>query len=356
MSTKIEWTRNADGSEGETWNPIRARNRGTGKQGHYCQKISPGCKNCYAESMNRWRGNGVAYTVPGLEQVELYLDAEALLQPLRWRKPRNIFVCSMTDLFADFVSDEWIDLVYAVMRLAFQHTFMVLTKRPERRLRYLSEDERFVTIDDSIADDFVLKLTDSQDHRAYEAMERYDAAHSDPERAGYSIRPWPLPNVREGLSVCTQTEADDLIPLLLQTPATLRWLSMEPLLEAVSLRWKNSTDFGTPHPRHLKPNADERGRVVTNEYDGLRELDWVVVGGESGRSARDTDIAHIRSVVSQCKSAGVPVFVKQLGTNAVDQLGRMRGAMFGDYKGGNIDEWPLDLRVRELPAMATEVR
>src|SRR6188768_21461 len=123
--TKIQWT-------GSTWSPIRARNRKTGKVGWHCVKHSPGCKSCYSEAMNRRLGNGIDYTPAGLDEVEYFLDEKMLTQPLRWGKPRMIFVESMSDLFGDWVPDEWIDRVFAVMALAGKHTFQVLTKRAER--------------------------------------------------------------------------------------------------------------------------------------------------------------------------------------------------------------------------------
>jgi protein gp37 len=222
--------------------------------------------------MNNWTGTHVDYTVPGLAEVELYLDEKALLEPLSWRKPKQVFVCSMTDLFADFVPDEWIGKIYAVMAEADKHTFMVLTKRPSRRLKW------------------------------------------------YSGGVIPLKNVREGTSICTQKEAFEHIPVIGQTPAELRWLSIEPLLEDITL------------PPDLKVYVK-----------------WVVVGGESGTGARKCDTNWIRSIIRQCKESKVPCFVKQLGRNATDTLGKMRGAMFSHAKGGDINEWPHDLRVRQFP-------
>ena len=114
--SKIEWT---DAS----WTPIRARNRITGKLGWHCTHASPGCVHCYAEDMNRHVGTGLPFK-PGHEKdIEVFLDETMLLTPLCWKRPRKIFVCSMTDLFADFVPDEWIDKMFAVMALTPQHTY-----------------------------------------------------------------------------------------------------------------------------------------------------------------------------------------------------------------------------------------
>lgn len=325
--TTIEWTE-------YSWNPIRARRKAdghtmkAGRTGWYCQKISPGCKRCYAESMNLRLGNGIGYAVPEIAEVELYLDEKALMEPMHWKTPKQVFVCSMTDLFADFVPDAWIDRIYAVEALT-RHTYMHLTKRPARRLKYLTQEAS-----EELQQDGRQLLVES-------AIENL-LGRAIP---GDFVR-WPLPNVREGTSICTQKEADELVPIMLKTPAALRWLSMEPLLESVSLRWKNSTDFGTPHPRHKYPQPDERGRVTTNEYDGLRELDWIVVGGESGHGARPFNTDWALAIIEECRAAGVACFVKQLGAHVI-QGGERR--IKKDRKGGDMSEWPYEIRIRQFP-------
>lgn len=150
MSAKssIEWT-------DATYTPIRARNRHTGKIGWHCVHKSPGCENCYAESLNKRLGTGFAFK-PGHEKdIEIFLDEKMLLAPLRWKKPRMIFVCSMTDLFADFVRDEWIDKIFTVMALASQHTFQILTKRSSRMRSYFlarSDGDPWAEAADEIGD------------------------------------------------------------------------------------------------------------------------------------------------------------------------------------------------------------
>ena len=104
-NTKIEWT-------DATWTPIRARNRETGHVGHFCVHKSPGCANCYAETWQHRLGTRVGYRAQDRDKIELFLDEDMLLKPCRWRKPRMIFVCSMTDLFLEDVPDEWIDRVF----------------------------------------------------------------------------------------------------------------------------------------------------------------------------------------------------------------------------------------------------
>ena len=138
--TTIEWCRGEDGRLGATWNPIRARNLETDGIGHYCVHVSEGCRNCYAERMQPRFRNFTRYAVQDRGKIELFLHDDALTQPLRWRKPRHVFVCSMTDLFLDDHADEWIDRVFAVMALCPQHTFQVLTKRPERMRKHMRDE------------------------------------------------------------------------------------------------------------------------------------------------------------------------------------------------------------------------
>ena len=280
--TSIEWTRNADGSKGKSWNPIRARRKSTGKVGHYCQKISPGCANCYAAAMNqrctsdglRGIGNGIPYAVDKLDQVEMFLDEKVLLAPLRWRKPTRIFVCSMTDLFGTWVDDEWITQVYAVAALCPQHTFIVLTKRPERRLSW------YRGLDEEGGEGFRDAVVEGT------AQSIYAKLHPDETR----VEEWlavnlPLPNVWELVTVCNQEEADRLIPILLQTPAAVRSISYEPALGPVDI-----------------------GRVP------LRGLQWVVCGGESGPKARPMPASWARSMRDECIRAEIPFFFKQWGS------------------------------------------
>lgn len=248
-NTKIEWT-------GKTWNPIRARNKATGELGWYCEHISEGCRNCYAEKMNvnTYFGNGLPYKRAWLDDLDLFLDKKILEQPLRWRKPTKIFPCSMTDLFGRFVKDEWLDKIHHVMWRASQHTFQLLTKRADR-------------------------------------MRDYMRSPNTPNQK-------PLPNVWLGVSVEDQKTADERIPLLLETPAAVRWISAEPLLGPINLF---NAACGYDKQGYRKP-------LLTNTW-----LDWVVVGGESGPKARPMHPDWARSLRDQCVSAGVPFFFKQWG-------------------------------------------
>jgi len=339
--TKIEWTRSADGmTEGKTWNPIRARRKSDGKRGHYCQRISPGCTFCYAATMNVWRGNGVDYTIPGFNEIELYLDMDVLFDPCRWKKPRNIFPCSMTDLFADFVPDWWLRAIYGVMAMCSRHTFMILTKRPERRRQFLT---KFATKQEWA--DYLSEL----DHHGgeFDGMAVFD---EDAEcviansvngvlAPGYNVD-WPMSNVWEGLSVCTQKEFDELVPVLDQTPAVLRWLSMEPLLEKIEILYPKSLYPGGP-PRCCN-GIDCGCQGMPTDPPYIYGTSWIVVGGESGKKARSCDPEWIWLIVQQCKEASVRCFVKQMGSQHPSP---------GDSKGGDMLFWPEHLRVRQYPEL-----
>jgi len=227
MSTGIEWT-------DETWNPT------TG-----CTKVSEGCDHCYAERItNRFGGPGAFDTV--------VLHPDRLDKPLHWRKPRMVFVDSMSDLFHDDVPDYFIVNVFLAMAMSPEHTFQVLTKRPGRMASLLA---------------------------------RWEGGKFD-QLVG-------LPNVWLGTSVENQKWADVRIPKLLETPAAVRFVSAEPLLGPVDVRawfpWQ------------------------TRAYEGTIPLDWVIVGGESGPDARPMHPDWARSLRDQCQAAGVPYFFKQWG-------------------------------------------
>jgi len=271
--TKIEWT-------DATWNPI------TG-----CSVVSPGCTNCYAmklagtrlkhhpsrEGLTRDSKAGPVWT------GEVRFNPDWLDQPLRWKKPRMIFVCAHGDLFAEGVKDEWLDQIFAVMALAPQHTFQVLTKRPERMRQYLFEMQRCI----------------EGDHKIF--SDRWGTAAAEvtgsPCSAGaIEDADWPLPNVWLGVSVEDQKRANERIPLLLDTPAAIRWISAEPLLGPVYI------------PEYM-PNP------LWNNLPSwkLPELNWVVAGGESGGDVRPMHPGWARALRDQCAAAGVPFLFKQWG-------------------------------------------
>ncbi|OZC62126.1 hypothetical protein CH267_00870 [Rhodococcus sp. 06-621-2] len=248
-NTAIEWT-------DATWNPV------TG-----CTKVSPGCDHCYAENLaERFRGTPGHYFENGFD---VQLRPDKLVQPLRWSKPRRVFVDSMSDLFHDEIPDNFIAEVFAVMALASQHTFQVLTKRAGRMRALLNRNEfltRVCEVGHGIADRQKL------DGRIFDRG------------------PWPLPNVWLGVSTENQKWADIRIPQLLDTPAAVRFISAEPLLGEVML------------PLAWLHRAGHTGRV-----------DWVIAGGESGRGARPVHPDWVRTLRDQCVFTGTPFHFKQWG-------------------------------------------
>jgi len=338
--TKIEWT-------DAVWNPV------TG-----CSKVSAGCKNCYAEGVaNRFWGER--------KFTDVRCHEDRLDVPLRWRKPRRVFVNSMSDLFHDDVRDDFIDRVFATMQLAPHHTFQILTKRPERMRDYMTTrvvgESQGMTYGDRIR--LVgCKLLEAMPNRLANATcKRVGSVSQHPT-------PWPLPNVWLGVSCEDQRAADERIPLLLETPAAVRFVSVEPLLERVNL-WPWDSDPKTY--ALVGPRKRRRATTCAPDIEGVdrmpASLDWVIVGGESGPGARPCDVAWIRSIVRQCKESSVPVFVKQLGRHPRGDRFDMSEASFvcvdaagwsehdgrrlplRDRKGGDTAEWGDELRVREFP-------
>ena len=237
--SKIEWT-------DATWNPV------TG-----CTKVSAGCKHCYAE--RGWpRLTKLVPAYAGREFSDVRTHADRLDRPLHWKRPRLVFVNSMSDLFHENVPIDFIARVFDVMARCPQHTFQILTKRAARL-------------------QFVL----------------------------WSELDWkPQPNVWLGVSIEDQAAADERIPLLLDTPAAVRWISAEPLLGDVNIKpWLQQKMFG---PRAMNGNA------YINSHETNR-LDWIVVGGESGPKARPMNPYWVRSLRDQCAGADVPFLFKQWG-------------------------------------------
>lgn len=276
-----------------------------------CTKVSDGCDNCYIERTPPFRMNGRTFDKPGIGgSTGVLLHEDRLTLPLRWRKPRLIFVNSLADLFHEDVPYELIAKTFAVMASTPQHTYQVLTKR-HARMRSLLRDECHCGSGHQPS----IHLRSAMSWAASKANANGVPGLS--ERQVYHEAGWPLPNVHVGVSAETQSWARMRIPALLETPAAVRWVSAEPLLSALDLKpW-----LGAPAPG----------------------VDWVVVGGESGPGARPVDPEWVRSIVVQCRVAGVPVFVKQLGSVWAKWAGAKH------HKGGDPTEWPEDLRVREMP-------
>jgi protein gp37 len=249
-NSKIEWTE-------ATWNPVRG-----------CTKISPGCKHCYAETFaERFRG---VKGHPFEQGFDLRLVPEKLQEPLRWKTPRKVFVNSVSDLFHESVSDEYIISVAKVMMEAKQHTYQVLSKRAVRLRDLLNTKLQF-------------------------------AAHS--------------PHVLWGVSAEDRKYGVPRIAQLQQANVAMRFVSFEPLLEGL-------------------------GEV------NLRGIHWVIVGGESGVRARPFDLDWARNIIRLCQRRQVACFVKQVGRRPVENGTPLKLA---SCKGGDWNEWPEDLRVREFP-------
>jgi protein gp37 len=287
IKTGIEWT-------DATWNPIRG-----------CSRVSEGCRNCYAETVaNRFCAPGSAYEGVvridatgkglGLWNGQIKFVERRLLDPMHWKRPRKIFVNSMSDLFHENVTLEMLDRIFAVMALCRQHTFQILTKRPERMLNYLSDPEvwgRIVLAMEAIA---------KQLHWADKPVR--------PELAHALVTGMPLPHVWLGVSVENQKAADERVPLLLQSPAAVRFISAEPLLGDVRL---DDITLQQELGAWCFSALDDEG-VEDPDFDGSR-VDWVIVGGESGPGARPMHPDWARSLRDQCVAAGVPFFFKQWG-------------------------------------------
>jgi protein gp37 len=284
--TGIEWT-------DATWNPLRG-----------CSLVSAGCKNCYAMHVaHRYSGKGQPYA--GLTKRtshgpvwtgEVRTLEEALLIPWHWSKPRRIFVNSMSDLFHEDVPFEFIAKVFWIMSVTTRHTYQVLTKRPQRMLEFFAW----------IADHEFGDLRGMEDERIKEhgnriALEwtpwREGKRHGGYDNCGPG---WPYENVWLGVSVEDQATADERIPVLLQTPAAVRWISAEPLLG----------------PINIGPYLTRErlfGQFMPGFVDPLPGLDWVVAGGESGPGARPMHPDWARHIRNQCEAARVPFLFKQWG-------------------------------------------
>lgn len=296
MSDKslIEWT-------DATWNPI------TG-----CSVISPGCTNCYAMQLagTRLRNHpsrvGLTRESAGRNvwNGTLRFNQTWLEQPLAWTRQRMIFVNAHGDLFHEAAERWWIVEIFAVMIAAHHlhgHTHQVLTKRAERMHALLNDPEFWDDVMGA-ADSYVMDRVDPLNRRSDDARATMRDYHVDS----------PPPGIWLGVSVEDQRRADERIPLLLQTPAAVRWLSCEPLLGPVDLN--SIPRLGRP----VNSSAPQIGAFAKWQQSPMRAklrdgVDWVVVGGESGHSARPMHPDWARSLRDQCAAGGVPYFHKQNG-------------------------------------------
>lgn len=299
--TSIEWT-------DRVWNPT------TG-----CTQVSDGCDRCYAQTVSHRFAGTKAFP----NGFEVTLHPERVEDPLYWRKPARVFVNSMSDLFHAQIPDAFLHQVFNVMERATDHQFQILTKRPGRMKAFITAREAAKARYAAQFDDCPTpQMRDSPAAR----QARYRAAH-------------PPANIWLGISLEDQKTADLRIPLLLQTPAALRFVSAEPLLESVDL-----TEYlappcpccqGETHPEEACGACDDAG--CDNGFTS--PLHWVIAGGESGAGARAMDPLWATDLVLECRQQRVPVFVKQLGSH----VGRQHK---------DIDQFPPALRIRQFPSPA----
>ncbi|NJK70614.1 MAG: DUF5131 family protein [Microcoleus sp. SU_5_3] len=277
-----------------TWNPVVG-----------CQLNSPECDNCYAKELAQ---SARMQQFPQYQQVKDWNKAvfapSQLLKPLTWKRPLMVFL-SMGDLFFNTINDEELDRIFAICALTPHHTYQFLTKFPIRMQKYIQQGARnrirMMAVD--------IGREQQLEPKIYEPYETCEFE-------------WPLPNIWLGTSVGLQNSVECKVPWLQKTHAAVRFLSCEPLLESIDLR------------------------------SHLTNIDWVIVGGESGNKARPCHVEWIRSVIDQCKLANVPVFVKQLGAVAIESKGYFfenhgnYELKLRDRKGGDMQEWPIDLRFK----------
>jgi len=298
----------------KSWNPVIG-----------CSKCSTACENCYAEALHTQRHKALlagkkmppCYAEP-FDRVRFF--PERLIEPLHWRKPQMIFVCNMGDLFHDAVMDSsFLDRIFAVMAMCPQHTFMLLTKRSDNQLKYITSEA-------------------DTEHMAWLA----DKSLGEDELAAHAPT-WPLPNVWIGATIWDQASADRAVPILLSTPAAKRFVSVEPMLGPVDLgQWFERIDHcgacGAESPAQVEDVCPECGsdaglittwgcaqaeRYRTGERysespageEDLKgqPLDWIICGGETGPGARPMHPDWPRKLRDDCVAAGVPFFFKQWG-------------------------------------------
>ena len=296
--TKIEWT-------DATWNPV------TG-----CTLVDEGCRNCYAadlaatrlknhpsrKDLARKNSDGIAKFTGEVRFNKNWLD-----DPLKWTVPRKVFVCAHSDLFHENVPLEWIDQIFAVMMMCPQHQFQVLTKRPDRMANYLSGAH--FRIGGLVCDRVV------EESRKLVLVADQETERNAPEGTKIHLWHWPLKNVWLGTSVSDQASADARIPDLLTTPAAKRFVSAEPLLGPVDFR---TIDMGSAPITGLEHQGIDNINFKINALAGVQSfgwsgLDWIIVGGESGRNARPMHPDWARAIRDQCVAAGTAFFFKQWG-------------------------------------------
>ena len=262
-----------------SWNPLRVKGGGW-----YCTKISPGCSRCWSEAYNKRFGNGLPFDT---REVEFVLDQRILKAPLRWKKPRVISVQWLGDLFHEQIPPELVDDIRRIIYLAKQHIFLVLTKRPAQMAWFMSLH-----------------------------YGQFDAGHINSPN-----------NLWLGVSISTQQEANEKIPILLQTPAAHRFVNIEPMLEEINFGYITNPAIG--------PTQNVLGDKYAVYQNNENIINWVLLGCESGPGRRPMKLEWARSIAQQCRAAGVNLWIKQLDIN---------GKVSKD-----MNDWPEDLRVRQWP-------
>lgn len=280
QATNIGWT-------DYSVNLLKYRNA-KGKTVWGCVHASEGCRFCYAEALAKRWGRGEAFTAEKMKALTPYFDTEEARKFSRSMKVlgKKVFVDDMTDLFGEWVPDEIIDQHFALFAEQPEITFQVLTKRAERMR------------------DYMLNLTER-----ISGDERFngDAA-------------WPLRNVHLGVSAEDQKTADERVSLLVETPAAVRWASIEPLLDSVSLRWAKWEPF--------------KKVGTTNQHDGARRLDGIVIGGESGPGHRQMPLESAIALARDNHEAGLAIYVKQDSGPRPGMQGRIPDDIWA------MKEWP----------------
>lgn len=344
----IEWT-------GKTWNPMAGCTPVVTRDASGKRHPS-GCDHCYATGQvrrfaavyDRPTTIKIGAERPGLTFVPTDADGKSLRKGAKWTgavwllphmldvplsrpKPTTYFVNSVSDVFHESVvgceeGRRFVAALFGVMAACPQHTFQILTRRPERAREW------FAWLRVESASHF--HAPGEEVRKIARAWFRYDQ-RVDEDRA----QRWPLVNVWIGTSISTQADADQRIPALLEVPADVRFISAEPLLGPIDLVRAGAIEWNVDGD----PRCDHRATVGTSGV-----VDLIIAGGESGPKARPCEVAWLRSIVRQCQDSCVPCFVKQVGARPVFEPGAEPRIM-SDAKGGDMSEWPDDLRVRQMP-------
>jgi len=310
-NTKITWT-------DATLNPYR------GTKGTYrCTKVSEGCRHCYAEAMNK-RGLHGGITNFTADADSLRYDDIIARKAYAWTTPRMVFVNSMSDTFHEEATVEILAKLFAVMEIASWHTYQVLTKRPERMRTVLGSLDFWFAVSAAMKREKDWIKEHLSQRRANQLAER----SCDPSAL------WPKLHIWIGTTCENQDRFNERISVLLDTPASCRFVSFEPLLGRVDA----SRAFG---PQRMRLG------VKAASYD--RGIDWIIIGGESGPHARLFGIEWAYELIEQAKKWNVPVFFKQLGAKPFQRITLMHP------KGADPKEWPSNLQVQQWPDLQPDL-